>query len=154
MSDPIDRIDPILARAESAAPAKSMLIGGSYDCPRCGARHPVGPCSNFERTQAKHPDTVRLDWLEERKEMVLCCTHSERRASTCDKIASAFVEVFDGFAVRDLDPQPTIRAAIDAARKALAESATPLPMREDPRYRGTDFRSAIDVDRASQGGGK
>ena len=35
-----------------------------------------------------------------------------------------------------------------------AESATPLPMREDPRYRGTDFRSAIDVDRASQGGGK
>ena len=37
---------------------------------------------------------------------------------------------------------------------ARAESATPLPMREDPRYRGTDFRSAIDVDRASQGGGK
>ena len=34
------------------------------------------------------------------------------------------------------------------------ESAAPLPMREDPRYRGTDFRSAIDVDRASQGGGK
>ena len=42
------------------------------------------------------------------------------------------------------------------ARSALAraESAAPLPMREDPRYRGTDFRSAIDVDRASQGGGK
>ena len=37
--------------------------------------------------------------------------------------------------------------------KVLAR-ATPLPMREDPRYRGTDFRSAIDVDRASQGGGK
>jgi len=41
-----------------------------------------------------------------------------------------------------------------AASKALAESAAPLPMREDPRYRGTDFRSALDVDRASQGGGK
>ena len=46
--------------------------------------------------------------------------------------------------------------ALDTAARALAraESATPLPMREDPRYRGTDFRSAIDVDRASQGGGK
>ena len=39
-------------------------------------------------------------------------------------------------------------------QRTRAESATPLPMREDPRYRGTDFRSAIDVDRASQGGGK
>ena len=40
--------------------------------------------------------------------------------------------------------------------KALArsESATPLPMRDDPRYRGTDFRSTLDVDRASKGGGK
>ena len=46
--------------------------------------------------------------------------------------------------------------ALDTAARALAraESAAPLPMREDPRYRGTDFRSAIDVDRASQGGGK
>lgn len=41
-----------------------------------------------------------------------------------------------------------------SAALARAESATPLPMREDPRYRGTDFRSALDVDRASQGGGK
>ena len=39
-------------------------------------------------------------------------------------------------------------------QRTRAESAAPLPMREDPRYRGTDFRSAIDVDRASQGGGK
>ena len=43
---------------------------------------------------------------------------------------------------------------IDRIEQLRAESATPLPMREDPRYRGTDFRSAIDVDRASQGGGK
>ena len=49
-----------------------------------------------------------------------------------------------------------VRSAHVALAHALAraESATPLPMREDPRYRGTDFRSAIDVDRASQGGGK
>lgn len=37
---------------------------------------------------------------------------------------------------------------------ARAESATPLPMREDPRYRGTDFRSTLDVNRASHGGDK
>ena len=44
----------------------------------------------------------------------------------------------------------------DFRERALSrvESAAPLPMREDPRYRGTDFRSAIDVDRASQEGSK
>ena len=49
------------ACAESATPEPAMLIGGSYDCPRCGTRHPAGPCGNFERdstTPAKHPDTV------------------------------------------------------------------------------------------------
>ena len=49
-----------------------------------------------------------------------------------------------------------VRSAHVALAHALAraESATPLPMREDPRYRGTDFRSALDVNRASHGGGK
>ncbi len=30
-----------------------------------------------------------------------------------------------------------------SAALARAESAAPLPMREDPRYRGTDFRSPL-----------
>ena len=37
------------------------------------------------------------------------------------------------------------RLAVQKAFATLAESAAPLPMREDPRYRGTDFRSAIDT---------
>ena len=46
-------------------------------------------------------------------------------------------------------------AEATALRARVAEqSAAPLPMREDPRYRGTDFRSAIDVNRASQEGSK
>lgn len=32
-------------------------------------------------------------------------------------------------------------------RLGRAESASPLPMREDPRYRGTDFRAAINAAR-------
>ena len=36
---------------------------------------------------------------------------------------------------------------------ARAESATPLPMREDPRYRGTDFRSASADASKQEGGG-
>lgn len=39
----------------------------------------------------------------------------------------------------------------DLAALARAESAAPLPMREDPRYRGTDFRSAIDAARKQEG---
>ena len=105
-------IDPILARAESATPAK-------------------------------HPDTEIVDWLEDNTAVLYC-------AGLYDSSPDAAVEI-PGIGVFVGE---TLRAAIDAARKAPAESAAPLPMREDPRYRGTDFRSALDVDRASQGGGK
>ncbi len=106
-------------------------ITGYCDCPKCSA------------TPAKHPDTETVDWLEDNTAVLYCAGLYDRSPDAAVEIPG--IGVFVG---------ETLRAAIDAARKALAESATPLPMREDPRYRGTDFRSAIDVDRASQGGGK
>lgn len=94
-------------------------------------------------TPDKHPDTEIVDWLEDNTAVPYC-------AGLYDSSPDAAVEI-PGIGVFVGE---TLRAAIDAARKALAESGAPLPMREDPRYRGTDFRSALDVDRASQGGGK
>ena len=111
----------------------------------------IGDCRRASATLAraesatpdKHPDTEIVDWLEDNTAVPYC-------AGLYDSSPDAAVEI-PGIGVFVGE---TLRAAIDAARKALAESGAPLPMREDPRYRGTDFRSALDVDRASQGGGK
>ena len=61
-----------------------------------------------------------------------------------------------GYDPKRLTYRPVNPARDSAALRARVaeQSAAPLPMREDPRYRGTDFRSAIDVNRASQEGSK
>ena len=48
-----------LIRSGSATPAKrpdtvrKVLVGGRFDCPRCGTRHPMGPCINFRKAARK-----------------------------------------------------------------------------------------------------
>ena len=71
---------------------------------------------------AREPtDTVRLDWLQERKETVYLCSHSER-VPTTDAISSYEKRYFfDGWAVlQDQEPHATIREAIDFAMIAAA----------------------------------
>ena len=61
-------------------------------------------------------DTERLNWLEANRKSVWVCHHCERRETTETEPRREIVEVFDGYAVNISDePQPTPRAAIDAA---------------------------------------
>jgi hypothetical protein len=59
-------LEQALARAESATPAKCEKCGGSGLVRHLGRDNDeiVADCPDCCATPAKHPDTVRLDWLE------------------------------------------------------------------------------------------
>ena len=84
----------------------------------------------------------------------LAMHHRDIAEQRVAELEAALEELYEAASRFPMFDGSRLASALDSASAALAEPAAPLPMREDPRYRGTDFRSAIDVDRASQGGGK